>query len=308
MVVGVAGKDTPSSGATLTVTPGSLPTVEPYLGLNFVGGGTGGGESLTPLDVAGAVPQDHWNNLDGFTFDPAVSPALIDAKGSNSPVTLTSSSAAGTWYTGTRVAGSADGALLQGYIDALASTNPVTFTLNNVPAGNYKVLVYSVGFDFNPNYFQAYTVTGATVSATIHGHAETGLSYISNPAYRRMASQNAAAPDVGNYVQIDNVNPAVDGSISIDVAWEPADPSISNGQSPAINAIQLVRTTAVGPVLSIQRGPGSSLTISWTGVGRLQESSTLTSGSWTNVTGNPSGSYVVNPGTTGAKFHRVIVP
>ena len=46
--------------------------------------------------------------------------------------------------------------------------------------------------------------------------------------------------------------------------------------------------------------------ISWTGVGRLQESANLTS--WTDVPGNPSSPYTVPPGNNALKFFRLVSP
>lgn len=58
------------------------------------------------------------------------------------------------------------------------------------------------------------------------------------------------------------------------------------------------------PTLSPLTRTGTALTITWTGGGKLQEASAVT-GPWTDVTGNPAGSY--NAQTTGAsKFYRVV--
>jgi hypothetical protein len=221
VVVSVAGKDTTSSGATLTVTPGQPSNLQPYLGINFVGGGGGGPVGpLSAVDVAGVVQQENWNSLTGFAFDPAVNlVTLVDAGGVNTPVVLT---VAGTesWYSGTATTGDADGALMQGFIDVAAATDPMVFTLNNVPPGTYNVIVYTLGFDFSAAYEEAFSLTGGGAYPTYHIRAETGLSYKASPAYRRMTSTNPGAPDSGNYIQFDNSAPAADGSLVISVTWE----------------------------------------------------------------------------------------
>jgi hypothetical protein len=293
--VSVAGKDTVSNSATLTVGSGVPSNLQPYLGLNFVGGGTFGGDALSTVDVAGVVQQENWNNLNGFAFDPVATPIpLVDAAGVSAPVTLTAT-AMEVWYTGTRAVGDADGALMQGFINAQALTDPVIFTLSNVPAGTYNVLVYSTGFDFTPNYFQGYSITGNGAYPTFHGKAETGLNFINNPAYRRMVNQTPGNADTGNYVQFDNVSPATDGSLVISVSWEPADPGISNGHQPAINAIQLVKVLPVTqqPTLGAAKGAqAGTLTISWpaSAAGFLLESSSAlgSQASWTTVSGSPN--------------------
>src|SRR6185369_9703218 len=189
VVVSVAGKDTPSNTATLTVNPGEPSNIQPYLGLNFVGGGTLGGASLAAVDVAGVIPQENWNNLTGFTFDQV---PLTNAAGGETPVTLSTDPAPNgpteVWYSGTKSLNDGDGLLMQGFVSAIAGLDPVNFRLNNVPAGTYNLLVYSIGFDFTANYFQAYSVTGAVTYPTYHGKAETGLIYNGNPAYRQITT------------------------------------------------------------------------------------------------------------------------
>ena len=261
-VVSVAGIDNTSSEATLTVIPGDPSNQQPYLGINFVGGGTSGGASLSAVDVAGAVPQAGWNNLNGFTFDAA---ALKDASGTSTPVTLTEGQATELWYSGTIATGAADGALFQGFISAGTSKDPVTVTLNNVPAGKYNLLVYSMGFDFSAAYNTAFALAGGGIYPTYHGKSETGLPYQQAPAFRRMTSISDASPTSGNYVQFDNVTPAGDGSLAVSVTWESAE--AGNSHQPAINAIQLVKIVEVvkPPVFAAPTLGVGGLTLTWTG-------------------------------------------
>lgn len=61
-----------------------------------------------------------------------------------------------------------------------------------------------------------------------------------------------------------------------------------------------------GPTFNKPSLSGNTLTISWTGGGKLQEAAEVT-GPWTDVAGSPAGSYAVQ--TTGAhKFYRVVGP
>lgn len=60
------------------------------------------------------------------------------------------------------------------------------------------------------------------------------------------------------------------------------------------------------PTLRISSPSGNSVTITWTGAGKLQEASDV-NGAWTDVSGNPQGSVTV-PTTGPRKFYRVVVP
>ena len=261
-VISVAGVDTASSTATLAVSPGDPSGLQPFVGINFIGGGTAGGASLSVVDVAGVVPQENWNNLGGIAFDAV---AVRDAAGSSTPVTLTTAQAMEVWYTGSVATGDADGALFQGFLNAQASHDPVHVRLDNIPAGKYQVLVYSLGFDFTPAYETAFELTGGGSYPVYHGRSETGLPYQKAPAFRRITSTTAAAPASGNYVQFDNVSPASDGSLDLSVTWESIE--AGNGHQPAINAIQLVKVVDVAKPLG---GTTASVTpagivLNWTG-------------------------------------------
>jgi GH24 family phage-related lysozyme (muramidase) len=51
---------------------------------------------------------------------------------------------------------------------------------------------------------------------------------------------------------------------------------------------------------------GGTLTLTWTG-GRLQEATDI-AGSWTDVPGNPVGSFSVSVTSAPQKFYRVVAP
>src|SRR4030095_13002102 len=106
-----------------------------------------------------------------------------------------------------------NGVLMQGMVTAGTPFDPVALTFANVPAGNYEVLVYSIGFNFSPSYEQDYALTAGSTHPTITGRAEVGLNWDANPTFRRIASTDPANRATGNYVQFDNVSSAADGSI-----------------------------------------------------------------------------------------------
>jgi hypothetical protein len=302
-VVSVAGIDTTSNAATLTVTPGAPPAEQPFIGVNFVGGGDQGGLQLIAQDVAGVVRQNNWNNLTGSTFDGVT---LNDAAGAVSPVTLTTSGTTEQWYTGAGDVGSADGRLFQGFIGAgaAAAGTPVSFTLNNVPAGTYSVIAYTMGFNFQNDYRESFSLIGATEPPPLHVKGETGLAFNSNPAFRRMSSVDAANPTTGNYVQFDNVSPDANGAITLNVAWE--SDQLGNSHQPAINGIQLVKVTPVTtrPTIGLSRN-GNSVTLSWTadatGFHFVTTAALTATSPQTTVPGTP------NP-ITGAGSVSIIIP
>jgi hypothetical protein len=301
-VVTVAARDTLSEPATLTVTPGDPSPLQPYIGINFVGGGGGGiGGTLTPFDVAGAVPQDRWNNLSGTSFNQT---PLTDVTGASSPVLLTLQ-AANSWYcgTGTGDAATADGVMLQGYVNTLNA--PLELTLEGVPPGDYALLAYSVGFPFQATYEQDYVLYGADSYPELRVRGQTGLDYNSDPMFRRMASTDASARDFGNYVQFDNVRPDSSGVLALTIYPESTAP---NTYIPALNGLQLVRVVAVTqrPTVNAAITAANTLTIGWgaAAAGHVLESSPVlgVNATWTTVPGSPNpigGAGSFNVQTTG---------
>ena len=77
----------------------------------------------------------------------------------------------------------------------------------------------------------------------------------------------------------------------------------------AIKAYYNINTTPQLMFTSATLTGGTTLTIDWTGTGRLQEASILTghASDWTDVS-NPPKPYSVQVGTTGQKFYRLISP
>jgi hypothetical protein len=309
VVVSVAGKETISSAATLTVNAGEPSNLQPYIGINFVGGGDNLPGALTSVDVAGVVQQENWNNLRGAQFDEAT---LHDASRAITPVTLTAA-ASEHWYSGTLGAGDANGVMLQGFLSTGASLDPFVITLNNVPSGNYNLIVYSIGFPFQAAYEEDISLAGSGTYPNYKVKAETGLDYNANPGLRRMISTDAARRDTGNYVQFDNVRPGADGSFAISATW--VSTAVGNTHQPAINGIQLVKVGAVTarPTLTAIKA-GTTLTLSWdaTAAGfTLESSSSVNAGAtWSPVTGSPNpltgvGTAAINTAVGARAFYRL---
>jgi hypothetical protein len=294
LIVTVAGFSTPSRQAKLTTTAGQPSNIQPYIGVNFIGAGyvSDDAVSLAPTDVAGVQLQENWNNL-GAGSDPV---QLNDASGASSPVTLTvstpSAATLGLWSSGTRSFGDPDGDLMQGFIHNTTKVEPVNFALTGVPAGNYQLIAYTMGFDFQADLEEAFSVAGAGNYPTYHALGETGLDYSQNPGYRRVTNTVATVHQKGNYVQFDNVSPAADGSLTLSVLWE-APTGATGSYNPAVNGFQLVKVLPVTarPSLAAAPGPGA-LVLSWdaTAAGFVVESSSALgpTASWTTVTSAPN--------------------
>ncbi|MBN8247242.1 MAG: hypothetical protein J0L84_07335, partial [Verrucomicrobia bacterium] len=258
--ISVAGVDTLSQEALLTVSGNSPSPQQPYIGVSFVGGANIPG-ALLAEDVAGAVPQEHWNNLEGFTFDAV---PLNDAAGAASPVTFSAAVLTEAWYSGTVTTGDADGILLQGLVTAGSPVEPVTLTFANVPFGRYQVLAYATGFNFSPAYEQDWSLAAGSSHATITGRAEVGLNWTANPAFRRITSTDPNSRATGNYVQFDDVSPAADGSLTLSVTWAGTG---GNSHQPAINALQIVKVVAVAVPITVNAPvvQGETLVLTWSG-------------------------------------------
>ena len=216
----------------------------PYIGVNFVGGSFGGAPtSLDPTDSAGVVPQTNYNNVTGQT---GAALALNNASGVATAVTLTFAGA-GTWGTGVGTA-TPNAKLMNGYVDgsdAVGATSN-TYTFNNVPAGKYNVIVYTLpdGLDGRD---QSVALNG-DVASTVFVSSDAGAN-LSNGFVRATGTSKDGAGATGNYVEFDNVSP-VAGTFSI-VGTSLAFRNFSNG-------IQLVTADVPEPAAISVLGLGAA--------------------------------------------------
>jgi hypothetical protein len=315
-VIAIAGGATAaSSEAILGVNPGQSPTTQPYIGINFVGGGGVVEGFISATEVAGAVPQTHFNNVQG---DAQVAAPLVDSIGNLTPVTVSYTAVVRYTGTGTR---SADDALFEGYIrnDATIYTAPMTVTLNGVPPGNYGLLAYCVGFDFQTIYDQGYALVGASTYPEFHVRGQTATEYRNSPTYRRMSSTNPNARDSGNYVMFENIAPDGTGAFTLNVTFEmTGTPGVTDAM-PALNGLQLVRFVAAAPALGVVRNANGTVTVSWDAAAAgytLESTSALAvnpPSNWSPVGGAPNpivsaGSVNLNTGGGGNLFLRLRKP
>jgi hypothetical protein len=89
--------------------------------------------------------------------------------------------------------------------------------------------------------------------------------------------------------------------------------TLSSGPTASNNKIAFFDLYAAGaaqgeaPELQMPTVSGNGVTFTWTGGGVLQETTDLASPDWTEVAGNPQGTYTVAPDAP-RKFYRVVVP
>jgi hypothetical protein len=277
-IVYAGGVIATSTVATITIVAGPVPTSQPYIGVNFVGGDAAGASGvLRPNDVVGVVPQANFNNISGAAVTET---PLVDANGASTPATISYS--ARTYFTGTGE-NTAEDVLFQGYLhNANAS---VIVTLNHVPSGGYDVYAYCVGFTYNATYEQSMSVTGSGTYPTYHVRAEHSTDYSAAPAvFRQMSSTEPNARQQGNYVVFRGVVPDLNGALTLTVGNESDNP-LDIDVTPTVSGLQLVK---VPPSLRIDR-VGLDVEISWdsdAGEYTLESSSSVgPTAVWTPVPG-----------------------
>src|SRR5881628_1973233 len=105
------------AGPVLSQLPATLP---PYVGVNFQGR-PAPGTALDSGDVAGYIPQGHWNNIHEQLYPDfsGTSGALLDSAGNATPVTLTFQ--ANDSWNNDGPAGTPDEKLMHGVIKAFGN-------------------------------------------------------------------------------------------------------------------------------------------------------------------------------------------
>lgn len=104
------------------------------IGINFVGG-QGGGGPVGPGEVAGAAPQQNWNNLE---LEIGGAAGMVDDTGAATTLAVEWSSA-NTWG-GTAPGTTGDDHMMNGWLDD--GGDGLTVTVTGVPYAAYNVYVY----------------------------------------------------------------------------------------------------------------------------------------------------------------------
>ncbi len=240
------------TGAILTaavLTVSAEAAVGPSIGVNFAGGSFGGAPTdMFPDDVAGVsgFAQANYNNVGGQTGGPI---SLFDSDGLATAVTLTFSGA-GTW--GTNIpTDTPNGRLMNGYVDGTDNgTN--TYTFDNVPDGNYTLLIYSMpdGFDGRDESLSITTGVVNVGPTTYFLSAEAGAEYTINGFVRATATELDGPGAIGNYIQFDDISPS-GGTVSIT--------GTSLNFRNFSNGIQLVPTPEPSAAIALVSGAGMLL-------------------------------------------------
>jgi hypothetical protein len=167
--------------------------------------------TLLPTEVAGVVPRGNWNNVSGNSVHDAV---LNDSNGTPTAVTIYFD-ADESWGSNAGKT-SPNHKLLNGYLGISNDGHYRPLLLKNVPNGAYKLLMYNGRGDNQP---QGYTVNPASVNTTLHIMPQGWVAGGWDGVWIRGTSTNAAARDLCNYVQFDEIAP-VNGTITIDCRSE----------------------------------------------------------------------------------------
>lgn len=271
--------------------------------VNFQGRASATSSATTPLaptDVAGVVPQAHWNNIDdNANGNNATTSALVDDNGAATTVTLTYT-ANDSWNNDTAPASitSGDARMMNGIMKASTGTSQ-TLRWNNLTASSYDVYLY-----LNENG------DGAQVSVS----SDDGTTYYLTETHRfddngrfiPSTSQDPSVLPLANYVKFTALAP-VDGTINLVVTH------ITGTDGAGLAGMQLVTPSGDTPVtivtqpLSQTVAAGNSVTF---GVSAYGENNTY---QWykgtTQIPGATSATYTTPAlvgGDNGAKYHVVV--
>ena len=173
----------------------------------------------------GADPDPGNNTWNAFAASGVATSGNLTSSGGSTPITLTA-----TYGFSNGIVNAADQGMPQyllGNEAGVNGANPLgTFTLNNVPAGAYRLFLYGTNFDHNRG-------TTFTVSS---GAPDGGVSSTLNNTITSFIEGN-------NYVVFNNVQPDSSGKISGTFFPNPADGVGNNNLSGegSLNGLQLVR-------------------------------------------------------------------
>ena len=162
------------------------------IGVNFTGGFNTANPavSLADSDVAGLVPQAHFNNANGAT---GTLNGLLESSGATTGANLSWSSP-NTWSSGIDTS-TPNGKLLNGYIDSGGSAaKGAMVTVTNIPYKTYDLVVY-LNTDGGTPRVGDYEVTtsGSTTTQQVAYHKGTDLT-LASPVGDNTIPINATTP------------------------------------------------------------------------------------------------------------------
>jgi hypothetical protein len=234
----IAGADiTSSQVAALLYPPSAAPRPLVSVGLNFGADDNSTNLALAATDVAGAVPQANWNNLNGASSTAPVANLMADSNGVAVATAISVEwSSPNTWSSTGRgeenngFPPGADRTMMTGYIDTgNTDATKATVTVTGIPAdfssGGYDVLVYCLG-----------GVSGRGGAYTIGGETKFGTAPASPTAHSEDPGVDLS--DTGTYVRFRGLYTS---SFTLTASADPALGPGVNFRAP-INGIQIVRS------------------------------------------------------------------
>lgn len=274
--------------------PGAAPVMSVEVGVS----------AQTPAFTAGYVKHEVWNGVTDRTLvetDAAGAPNIVE-----SLTMFQTPNNAGDPPSGyvDRLSGFFVPATDGNYVFFLGSDDDSDLFLStdDSPA-NKKLIAQEAGY----SGYQNWTVVGGNGSLASDKRSDTfansewptpnTISLLANHRYyiEAVHHEGTGGDWVGVYAKLASAADPVSGTTP------------SNLTGSIVGAVIPPPQNTSGPQLSITHS-GSTVTVSWTGSGTLQQATTLTghNSDWTNVTPAPSGSSFTTSATTGMQFFRVV--
>ena len=230
-------------------------TAAGMIGINFTDSGEG---NLGTSEIAGAVPQDFFNNVGGVGF--INSTGLLNDDGLETTVSMVGNPSNGDHFLGT-VPVSSDAKFMDGYWDV--TENPVTLNfsnLNSLTDGQaYSVLVYTDGDGLLRR--GQFELLNATTGNAVYFTEDNGdfpingttLNYVRSLA--TTDTQAEALTGINNYVRFDGVT-----GNSFSIRAFGSGPNTDALRAP-INGIQIVTVPEPSTLLSLVGSVGMLLSL-----------------------------------------------
>ena len=238
-----------------TVQAGAMYGVQ-FIGSEATGTNAYNGTALTPTQVAGVLPQDNFNIVTsestgnnvgsaGYTGMAGGPVTLVDSTGSNAAGVQFSWVDSNNWHTTTAgyttpSTNGNNGALFSG--ESQGAFSPGTYKFNNLAAGNYDLIAYTVN-DSAPSSGAGYVgvvsiaVNGTSTGNTYYDPNQPEGAWIANQTFVQATSTTlAGATTAANYVEFAGLNVPFGGGYITLSNLTPA----GSTSAASVNALQLV--------------------------------------------------------------------
>jgi hypothetical protein len=244
----MSGADITPAGVAMLYPPSAAPRPPVAVGLNFGADDNAAALGLAATDVAGAVAQANWNNLNGASSAAPVANLTADSNGVAVATTISVEwTSPNTWSSTGRgeenngFPPGADRTMMTGYIDTgNTDGTKATVTVSGIPtdftSGGYDVLVYCLG-----------GVAARGGAYTIGGQTKFGTAPASPTAHVEDPGVDLA--DTGTYVRFRGLYTS---SFTLLASADPALGATTVNFRAPINGIQIVKNQ--DPQAGLARG------------------------------------------------------